>query len=132
MSFPGPPNPLDDRLDHRNGNAHSNPNAPNQHNNSGNGSGGPNGNNNPGSVLGDITLAHNMAPAAALYARSNGSASSSSPPTVSTPSMLIVPQPINAAKMPTTPPGIGPNQSNGGGPVRKYQCKMCPQVRIRL
>nr|XP_045588260.1 zinc finger protein rotund-like [Procambarus clarkii] len=67
-----------------------------------------------------------MAPAS-LYARSNGSASSASPPTVSTPSMLIVPQPINAAKMPPTPPGIGQNPPNNGS-ARKYQCKMCPQL----
>ncbi|XP_076052915.1 zinc finger protein rotund-like isoform X3 [Oratosquilla oratoria] len=72
-----------------------------------------------------LDITHNMAPAA-LYARSNGSASSSSPPTVSTPSMLVVPQPINAAKMPPTPPTIGQNANNGS--VRKYQCKMCPQI----
>ncbi|KAK8377041.1 hypothetical protein O3P69_013587 [Scylla paramamosain] len=73
-----------------------------------------------------LEIPHNMAPAS-LYARSNGSASSASPPTVSTPSMLIVPQPINAAKMPPTPPGIGQNPPNNGS-ARKYQCKMCPQA----
>ncbi|XP_066942570.1 zinc finger protein rotund-like isoform X3 [Macrobrachium rosenbergii] len=70
---------------------------------------------------------HNMAPAS-LYARSNGSASSASPPTVSTPSMLIVPQPINAAKVPPSTPGIGQNPANNGS-ARKYQCKMCPQMQ---
>lgn len=35
--------------------------------------------------------------------------------------LLVVPQPINATK-------IGGSLSNGGGPGRKYQCKMCPQV----
>ncbi|CAL4104327.1 unnamed protein product [Meganyctiphanes norvegica] len=68
---------------------------------------------------------HQMAPAS-LYNRTNG-ANSASPPTVSTPSMLIVPQPINVAKMPPTPPGIlGHNPQNGA--ARKYQCKMCPQI----
>lgn len=113
------PSHLDDRLDNRNGNPLSNNGG--QHHNNGN-----NGNANNGGVLGDLSLTQHMAPAAALYARSNGSASSSSPPTVSTPSTLIVPQPINAAKAPLTPPGIGHNQ--GGGAARKYQCKMCPQI----
>lgn len=36
--------------------------------------------------------------------------------------LLVVPQPINATK-------IG-GLSNGGGPGRKYQCKMCPQVNF--
>lgn len=36
--------------------------------------------------------------------------------------LLVVPQPINATKMTS---GL----SNGNG--RKYQCKMCPQVRSR-
>ncbi|KAK3854910.1 hypothetical protein Pcinc_038652 [Petrolisthes cinctipes] len=75
---------------------------------------------------GGLEIPQHMAPAS-LYARSNGSASSASPPTVSTPSMLIVPQPINAAKMPPTPPGLGQNPPNNGT-ARKYQCKMCPQV----
>lgn len=35
--------------------------------------------------------------------------------------LLVVPQPINATK-------IGSVMVNGGGPGRKYQCKMCPQV----
>lgn len=35
--------------------------------------------------------------------------------------LLVVPQPINASK-------IGAGLTNGGGPGRKYQCKMCPQV----
>lgn len=35
--------------------------------------------------------------------------------------LLVVPQPINATKMTS---GL----SNGNG--RKYQCKMCPQVRV--
>ena len=140
----GPPNPLDDRLDHRNGlpnppsntNQNTNPGggaATANNNNNGNSNGNIN-NNNIG-VLGDLSLTQHMTPAAALYARSNGSASSTSPPTVSTPSMLVVPQPINAAKMPPTPPGLLHNQVNGGGGggggVRKYQCKMCPQVRGR-
>ncbi|RXG67983.1 Zinc finger protein rotund [Armadillidium vulgare] len=77
-----------------------------------------------GGGIGD--LGHNMAPSATLYARSNGSTSSASPPAVSTPSMLIVPQPINAVKMPSTPPTIGHNTQNNG--ARKYQCKMCPQI----
>lgn len=34
--------------------------------------------------------------------------------------LLVVPQPINATKM-------NPGLTNGSG--RKYQCKMCPQVR---
>lgn len=34
--------------------------------------------------------------------------------------LLVVPQPLNATK-------IAPGLPNGGG--RKYQCKMCPQVR---
>ncbi|KAK4310536.1 hypothetical protein Pmani_017893 [Petrolisthes manimaculis] len=79
---------------------------------------------------GGLEIHHNMAPAS-LYARSNGSASSASPPTVSTPSMLIVPQPINAAKMPPTPPGLGQNPPNNGT-ARKYQCKMCPQSNFLL
>lgn len=37
--------------------------------------------------------------------------------------LLVVPQPINATK-------IGAGLTNGGGPGRKYQCKMCPQVRF--
>lgn len=120
-----PPNPIDERLDHhRNGNPASN--GQNPQTNGGNGA--PGNINTGGAVLGDITLSQHMAPAAALYARSNGSASSSSPPTVSTPSMLIVPQPINAAKMPPTPPGLVHNQPNGGSTSRKYQCKMCPQI----
>lgn len=36
--------------------------------------------------------------------------------------LLVVPQPINATK-------IGAGLTNGAGPGRKYQCKMCPQVR---
>ena len=36
--------------------------------------------------------------------------------------LLVVPQPINATKM-------GAGLTNGTGPGRKYQCKMCPQVR---
>lgn len=36
--------------------------------------------------------------------------------------LLVVPQPINATK-------IGSGLTNGTGPGRKYQCKMCPQVR---
>ena len=35
--------------------------------------------------------------------------------------LLVVPQPINATKI----GGI----TNGTGSGRKYQCKMCPQVR---
>lgn len=37
--------------------------------------------------------------------------------------LLVVPQPINATK-------IGASLANGPGTGRKYQCKMCPQVRI--
>lgn len=36
--------------------------------------------------------------------------------------LLVVPQPINATK-------IGSSLANGTGTGRKYQCKMCPQVR---
>lgn len=36
--------------------------------------------------------------------------------------LLVVPQPINATKMSS---GL----TNGSG--RKYQCKMCPQVRLK-
>lgn len=60
--------------------------------------------------------------------RSNSS-NSSSPggggghPHAGTPAaLLVVPQPINATK-------IGAGLTNGAGPGRKYQCKMCPQVR---
>ncbi|XP_018021708.2 zinc finger protein rotund isoform X4 [Hyalella azteca] len=124
INFSGPPNALDDRLDHRNGNPPSN----NQNHNNGamNAANGNNGGN--GGVLGDLSLSQHMAPSSALYPRSNGSAASTSPPTVSTPSMLIVPQPINAVKMPTSPTGHLHNQANGGNGVRKYQCKMCPQI----
>ncbi|XP_049806198.1 zinc finger protein rotund-like isoform X1 [Schistocerca nitens] len=71
----------------------------------------------------------------ALAARSSSSSSCASPPTHAHPhahagaapappaAMLVVPQPINASKQaPAT---------NGGPPPRKYQCKMCPQVRGR-
>lgn len=37
--------------------------------------------------------------------------------------LLVVPQPINATK-------IGASLANGPGTGRKYQCKMCPQVRF--
>ncbi|XP_023711216.1 zinc finger protein rotund isoform X3 [Cryptotermes secundus] len=69
--------------------------------------------------------------------RSNSSSSSASPPTsVQTPSvnaaaaaaMLVVPQPINASKMGQQQGSI---VSTNGGTGRKYQCKMCPQVRGR-
>lgn len=59
--------------------------------------------------------------------RSNSSNSSSpggggAHPHAGTPAaLLVVPQPINATK-------IGAGLTNGG-PGRKYQCKMCPQVR---
>ena len=130
MIFSGPPNPLDERLDHRNGNGPPTSNGQNPQNGGGNANGGGNpATPNAGGVgLENLGLPQHMngPTAAALYARSNGSASSSSPPTVSTPSMLIVPQPINAAaRIPTSPPGVH-NQINGG---RKYQCKMCPEVR---
>lgn len=36
--------------------------------------------------------------------------------------LLVVPQPINATK-------IGSSLANGPGTGRKYQCKMCPQVK---
>lgn len=39
--------------------------------------------------------------------------------------LLVVPQPINATK-------IGSSLANGPGTGRKYQCKMCPQVRLLL
>ncbi|KAF2363274.1 hypothetical protein FHG87_005971 [Trinorchestia longiramus] len=123
-----PPNAIDDRLDHRNGNPPSNNPSQNNGGNAGINGANNNGGGGNGGVLGDLSLGQHMAPAASLYARSNGSAASTSPPTVSTPSMLIVPQPINAAKMPSTPPGLVHNQANGGTSVRKYQCKMCPQV----
>lgn len=60
--------------------------------------------------------------------RSNSSNSSSpggggGAPHAGTPAaLLVVPQPINATK-------IGAGLTNGAGPGRKYQCKMCPQVR---
>ena len=89
----------------------------------------------------------------ALYGhRSNSSASSASPPAAagaSANSMLVVPQPINAASGAKMGGGGGGGQggmgqngsaagggggggggsSGGGGSGRKYQCKMCPQVR---
>lgn len=37
--------------------------------------------------------------------------------------LLVVPQPINATK-------IGASLANGPSTGRKYQCKMCPQVRL--
>ncbi|XP_066995286.1 zinc finger protein rotund [Anabrus simplex] len=67
--------------------------------------------------------------------RSNSSSSSASPPaTASTPAsasaaMLVVPQPINASKMASGQPGSV--MASNGGTGRKYQCKMCPQVRGR-
>lgn len=56
----------------------------------------------------------------------SGSSNSSSPGGANghatTPAaLLVVPQPINASKIST---GL----TNGTGPGRKYQCKMCPQV----
>lgn len=61
-----------------------------------------------------------------LYTSGRSTSSSSSPgggPVGSSPALLVVPQPINATKMAA---GV----QNGGGPQpRKYQCKMCPQVR---
>lgn len=70
-------------------------------------------------------------PSASLYGAANAlrsvSTSSNSPgglhghPHGGTPAaLLVVPQPINASKM-------GGGMPNGTG--RKYQCKMCPQVR---
>ncbi|XP_063219255.1 zinc finger protein rotund-like isoform X2 [Bacillus rossius redtenbacheri] len=64
--------------------------------------------------------------------RSNSSSSSASPPSapITNPgAMLVVPQPINASKMAPAPPS-GLVTANGGS-GRKYQCKMCPQVRGR-
>lgn len=56
----------------------------------------------------------------------SGSSNSSSPGGANghatTPAaLLVVPQPINASK-------INTGLTNGTGPGRKYQCKMCPQV----
>ena len=76
-----------------------------------------------------------------LYGHRSNSSASSSPPAASAASNagngtasgggsnnnggLVVPQPINAAKM-----GSGGGMAHGGGASgRKYQCKMCPQVR---
>lgn len=58
----------------------------------------------------------------------SGSSNSSSPGGAhghaTTPAaLLVVPQPINASK-------INTGLTNGSGPGRKYQCKMCPQVFI--
>ena len=64
--------------------------------------------------------------------RSNSS-TSSSPPAASSASAnmsVVIPQPISASKM--TAPSLGPSGGGGGvggGGGRKYQCKMCPQVR---
>ena len=55
------------------------------------------------------------------------SAASSSPPT-SAP--LIVPQPINVAKM-SGAGALHPHQHPHQA-IRKYQCKMCPQVRVQV
>lgn len=58
----------------------------------------------------------------------SGSSNSSSPGganghTTTPAALLVVPQPINASK-------INSGLTNGSGPGRKYQCKMCPQVFI--
>lgn len=57
-----------------------------------------------------------------IYGASGGLRASNSPGNVhgQQSTLLVVPQPINATKMPSGLP-------NGSG--RKYQCKMCPQVR---
>jgi hypothetical protein len=58
--------------------------------------------------------------------RSNnsGSSVSSSPPSSAG---LVVPQPLSSGQG----NGKGPHNSNAvNGTGRKYQCKMCPQVRI--
>jgi hypothetical protein len=71
----------------------------------------------------------------ALYGhRSTSSASSASPPASGGPpvtSSLVVPQPINAAKMGGHPLAAASGHTNGTS-NRKYQCKMCPQVGTRL
>lgn len=76
-------------------------------------------------------LGQSQMPSASLYGAANAlrsvSASSNSPSALHHPhggtpaALLVVPQPINASKM-------GSGLPNGTG--RKYQCKMCPQVRI--
>lgn len=61
----------------------------------------------------------------------SGSSNSSSPGgaahghTTTPAALLVVPQPINASK-------INTGLTNGSGPGRKYQCKMCPQVFINI
>jgi hypothetical protein len=47
----------------------------------------------------------------------------SRPPTPSGQQMLVVPQPVKSSNTLSSAP-----TTNGTG--RKYQCKMCPQVRI--
>ncbi|XP_063709430.1 zinc finger protein rotund isoform X2 [Culicoides brevitarsis] len=76
-------------------------------------------------------LGQSQMPSASIYGAANAlrsvSSSSNSPgglhhhPHGGASALLVVPQPINASKMPNGMP-------NGTG--RKYQCKMCPQVGI--
>ncbi|XP_048522185.1 zinc finger protein rotund-like [Dendroctonus ponderosae] len=66
---------------------------------------------------------HHMANTPGLYTSGRSTSSSSSPGVPgSSPALLVVPQPINATKM--------GGMQNGGVQPRKYQCKMCPQVRV--
>lgn len=66
---------------------------------------------------------HHMASTPGLYTSGRSTSSSSSPGVPgSSPALLVVPQPINATKM--------GGMQNGGVQPRKYQCKMCPQVRV--
>lgn len=51
---------------------------------------------------------------------SNNAANNNNSPTPSGQQMLVVPQPVKSSNLSTSVP-------NGTG--RKYQCKMCPQVR---
>lgn len=61
-----------------------------------------------------------------IYGQSvlRGASNSNSPGNIhgQSSTLLVVPQPLNATK-------IAPGLPNGSG--RKYQCKMCPQVRIK-
>ena len=61
-----------------------------------------------------------------------GSVRGESPGSASPPSSapLIVPQPINVAKMSGSGGGLHSHSQHSHQPARKYQCKMCPQVNI--
>ena len=57
------------------------------------------------------------------HATGNRATNNNSPPTPSGQQMLVVPQPVKSNNNLTGVPA-----TNGTG--RKYQCKMCPQVRL--